>query len=394
MRSPLLSYGFLLTIGTSLTSCAEAGIGADRDAIAVQIKLLADQNASTSTRRAAARFLLDSLTDITTARPSLIRSLDDKDGLVRIYVASILLTHSPSDAKQALKVIFQAINGDVEAERLEGAIALRRLGPHAKGAVAWLSEVLRHKEPSMRACAALALSKVGPDASLAERDLATALSDKDARVRVNAALALGCIGVNKDDSVSSLTKALSDEDSHVRGNAASALGNAGKRAKGSVHKLASLLKEEESWLRCNAAVALGSIGQDAAEAVPSLVICTSDNNQDVRLASVKALGMIGTEARNGVAAIRTMLSQASSLERNEAALALYRIDAGSRQVALLSLSDSVHDKRPNVRTDAISKLGSLGKEAASAVPELRKALKDPDEDVRRAAKEAIQMIAP
>ena len=56
------------------------------------------------------------------------------------------------------------------------------------------------------------------------------------------------------------------------------------------------------------------------------------------------------------------------------------------------LSKSLEDQDPANRALALHALGEMGPNARSAIPKIREALKDPDDEVRRKAAEALEKI--
>jgi HEAT repeat protein len=71
-------------------------------------------------------------------------------------------------------------------------------------------------------------------------------------------------------------------------------------------------------------------------------------------------------------------------------ICVYRIKLGVVETGIASLKQ----KDPVVRRKGADMLGSLGQFAARAVPDLTEALADADEEVRRAAADALNRIDP
>jgi HEAT repeat protein len=61
--------------------------------------------------------------------------------------------------------------------------------------------------------------------------------------------------------------------------------------------------------------------------------------------------------------------------------------------AIPALTDALHSKDASRRREAAGVLGEMGATAAPAIPALRKALKDPNPDVRQAVDEALKAIS-
>jgi HEAT repeat protein len=97
--------------------------------------------------------------------PALRNSLEDTDGLVRVWSVLALFRIVPQEDPE-IKVISDALNSEAPAQvRIEAAIAVVQMGPRGKGAVPALIAAL--DSSSVRRHAAYALGAIGPDASAA-----------------------------------------------------------------------------------------------------------------------------------------------------------------------------------------------------------------------------------
>jgi HEAT repeat protein len=75
--------------------------------------------------------------------------------------------------------------------------------------------------------------------------------------------------------------------------------------------------------------------------------------------------------------------------------AVYLLEMGQTNPLLMStFINSLTNSQPGLRMSACSCLGQIGPRAADAIPALRNALQDPDPEVRRRAKLALQRIEP
>jgi HEAT repeat protein len=90
---------------------------------------------------------------------------------------------------------------------------------------------------------------------------------------------------------------------------------------------------------------------------------------------------------------RKDLQSTDSNVRAKAAGALGHFEGKETTAAIPNLIACLHDGHPGVRREAAWTLGSMGRLAADAVPEMNKLLKDPDVEVRAAAAEALSNIA-
>ncbi|MBI3409221.1 MAG: HEAT repeat domain-containing protein [Planctomycetes bacterium] len=120
-----------------------------------------------------------------------------------------------------------------------------------------------------------------------------------------------------------------------------------------IHELSS----KKARVRGEAAAALGKFGDKAKEAIPALIKLLKDNDPNVRLEATITLAKIGPDS---VPALTRALESQNKLTRMGAALSL----------------------------------GHLGSAAKRAEPELKKLLKDTEEDVRCHAAQALFRIDP
>jgi HEAT repeat protein len=200
------------------------------------------------------------------------------------------------------------------------------------------------------------------------------ISDTDAEARVAAIQVLEMLGENSVPATPTLVKALRDHDLFVRWSAARALGKIeasrrrGKRpraagAKGAVDGLIRLLSDTDLDVQLAAAVGLEPYAGDAASAAGPLAYAAATGDPSFRLAAIHALGEIGEPAYT----------------RGAAAQLAKAVAFGGPEEA-------------PVRAEAARLLGRFGPAAQDFIGALRKALKDPDANVSRAASEALLSI--
>ncbi len=120
----------------------------------------------------------------------------------------------------------------------------------------------------------------------------------------------------------------------------------------------ALTKASGTDVRMFAAVAIGNIGPDAKTAIPALTELFKDKDNVVRCLAAQAVGSIGSEAKAAIPSLMGLL------------------------------------KDEYARGHAAWALGNIGLEAKIATPALTELLKDKDEDVRRAAADALDKINP
>jgi HEAT repeat protein len=263
--------------------------------------------------------------------------------------------------------------------RSAAARNLAWLGSEAKFAILPLRQRLRDVDPQVRCQAAMALGEIG---SAAVEELIQALSLSDINVRREAVWALGKIGPGAGSAAKALAKALSDRDSAVRKGAARALGMLGRQARPAIPFLIRALQDTDLLFCRLAAWALGKIGSPA---VGALVRALSHADKYVQREAAWALSQIGPEARAAIPKLVAILQFSSGdgtfdqIKKNPA-------DQDTEVMFVCPGPDTT------LRFCAAQALGKMGHEARSAIPALRAALADPNDQVAQAAAQALNQL--
>jgi HEAT repeat protein len=187
------------------------------------------------------------------------------------------------------------------------------------------------------------------------------LTDPRARVRVAALEALEKLGDRAAPSLPAVIRATADPNVFVRWAAARTLGVLAPRApeRGVPALTRRLDPSEDLSVQLAAATALQQYGRDARPAIPALIRALPEGgDDDVRLAAYDALDHAVADTPEALAAMARGLS----------------------------------DPNATIRAKAATVLGHIGPAARSTLPQLRKALFDSNDDVRRAASSAIFAI--
>ncbi len=136
-----------------------------------------------------------------------------------------------------------------------------------------------------------------------------------------------------------------------------------------------------------AATALGEFGNKASRAVPHLVRYLSDRR--IGANAMQAIARIGTNNANVINELRRIVRIEDAVHRSMAASTLGKLGVLD---ALPDLQSVLTDKRKYTLILAAQAIAQFTKQAAPAVGDLGKLLEHPDEDVRRAAIEALGSI--
>ncbi len=197
--------------------------------------------------------------------------------------------------------------------------------------------------------------------------LARTLREEEPPLRTSAAAALGCIGPGASSALPALIESLDRAEIDLR--------NADKMK---WEKL--MLIESHTW-------AMSSIGPAAA---PGLAKALGHRNPVVRACAATGLAGIGPKAKAAAPAVIRALADKEEIVRAEAVFAFnwLRLGPGAEQ-AVPALAGILGDSRPGVRRSAVWALRRIG---PAARPVLEKALKDKEESVRQAAREALERI--
>jgi HEAT repeat protein len=217
-----------------------------------------------------------------------IAALDNDDASARSCAADDLGTFGES-AAEAVPFLIQALCDVYEPVRLNAAYALGSIGAPA---VPKLIETLGVEDQIMRRMAAYALAAVGESAVPA---LSEALQHTEDAVRVEATYALAQIGAPAEPAIPALMERTKDESVEVRRYLPEALGGLGPNASSAVPALADMLaSDDDGHARFEAALALAQIGPAASDAIPVLANVLSDENRYVRDNAILALKRIDT----------------------------------------------------------------------------------------------------
>jgi HEAT repeat protein len=157
--------------------------------------------------------------------------------------------------------------------------------------------------------------------------------------------------------------------------------------------IAEALGDRDRFVVWSAARAIGNIGpRQAVFAVPGLarLLCFDDNN--VRLAAAATLEAMGSLAREAMPAVKMAVTTGDAETRVAACYVVLSIGPEFAGPAIPGLIESLTADDPRVRRTAAEVLGKLGSVAEAAVPALRRALEDEDQEVRINASEAILSI--
>lgn len=266
--------------------------------------------------------------------------------------------------KSALGPLVKAMKED-QTVRPRGELILQRMGEKAVPAEI---ELLKENSEDLRISAATNLGLVGPKAEQAVPALIAVVEDKT-------------IDADKGDPPPPGTVGFNPRSRTVRGMAAQALGRIGPGAKAAVPALCEAATDKNWLIRQYSTAALGPICENdesaAKQALPVLQKALNDKERPVWDAAVRSLGRIGAPAKGAVGDLLAVLDRPVPAYQVDAATALGRIEAGTKNKAAFEKLDALYKKS---KDDA-----ALRKAVAEAMTKI-----DPD----AAAKAGVAAEAP
>jgi HEAT repeat protein len=145
---------------------------------------------------------------------------------------------------------------------------------------------------------------------------------------------------------------------------------------------------QEVWHR------LEHIGASASNALPFVLKLCSDDNINVRQDAAWALWNITGQTNTAVPVIESALSRSLSASRRHQMAYHLLMMGDSAPFFVATLVNSLTNNEAGDRVTVCSFLREIGPPASSAIPALRKALQDPEPEVRRRAEVALSRIDP
>jgi HEAT repeat protein len=293
----------------------------------------------------------------------------------------------------AVDELVQAIRHGSPTVQERALLAMQRMGPQARGAVAELREIIRER-PSILAIQVLGEMGSAAEPAVAElcqtlrgrkihHPVAAALPRRKNLLQEAAALALRGLG---SAAVPGIRDLLRDDLPDVRLAGLDALAMLGPEGDGAVADVARLLRDRDPLLRVKAAETLGGVGPPAREAIPSLLANMKDRNVEVQEASFQALLQVGSQ---DVPGLMDAFRKLNDEERWAAPIPLKQFGPAMRD-AVKPLILDLQGPNEGKRLGAALALGEIG--AREATFALQKALRDASPLVRQSAAASLAQI--
>jgi HEAT repeat protein len=323
------------------------------------------------------------------AIPALTAGLEGRRPRLR-YEAARALGLLGADARPAVPALLEALKSDDKQVRRAAADSLGQVG---REVIPRLTKLLGSASPRVREGAARALGQVGPPARSAVEALRRLLKDESSGVRAQSALALWYIDRQSADALRGLQLVLKDVDNPDRWEAVEGLSIIAEEARPPIRGLTEVLlgavKDRDARVRVWAVRGLWRRERVVRTAVPLLREAVTDRDAFVRRTALEVLGEMGGDPR-AVLLLVPALDDRDPAVRFAASEGLLRPGAKGVQELVLHLKN----KSARVRLGIVRVLAALGDQAKAALPALRLAAEeDKDEEVRKAAGEAVKKIA-
>lgn len=367
-------------------------------------------NSDPAVQENAIRMILEFGEDAKKALPTLVKLLNDPDMGVQagavMALRAIGTEKDLKDIKDAVPALTNLLQKGGISARVQAALILAHLGPEAKSAVKTLSEQTLKYDRSweLRKAGALALGRTAYDKNGADpavlRALTNALGKDDcAQVRLQCLLSLGMLDAHKSPTGLSIVKnpidlaARNDKDpavliwAHVL-----QAQMEGANPETHLSYFSKQLKHTDPQIRGHAAQALGVLGALAKPKIPDLIEVLKDDDFAVAHTACASLGHLKEHvADKDLAAIAKLFTAKEMQTRCQAMQTLGLLGAKAHVSDLIAVLEG-KEKDPAEMMYAMEALARIGKDAEKAVPVLTKLKEHKDEEVKRAAEEALAQI--
>ena len=213
------------------------------------------------------------------------------------------------------------------------------------------------------------------------------------------------LGASLRKALASVQQGLNDPDKKVRLAAIDALETMGDDAAPALPSLVQALSDSDKFVRWSAARVIGKLAPiQPSVAVPKLAELTADPDLDVRLAALKSLERYGPAAKNVVDPYLGNAATHGDTEARIPAMKALQAIGADAAAALPAVATNLNADDSRLRQSACETLGLIGPQVAQANPALwkvtgpkietalRRALKDDEAEVRRAASDALLKV--
>ena len=320
--------------------------------------------------------------------PLLLEALADKDNAVVKRA-----THALAQRGAAIvPAMIEAMKDD--RTEFYALLVLHEIGPEAKAAVPSICNLIHEKhEPYQRQEAAMTLGMIGPAAASAVPDLITLLDDPEVGVQHAAVFALGMIGPPAAPAAAAIREHLDREDPFFWVAGAWALAKIFPEneniKKTTARFLAQMLTDPDESVRRMAAQALLDLKPGPQITLPALESALADADPQVVEDTLIAIAGLGKAA---VPLLIKALEQPEA--RSNAAHLTRHLGAVASPAVPALVAAYKDDKDPQVRTDILFALGSIGPQAKEAIDLAIEGCSNENQEIRYASFYVLGSIGP
>ncbi len=332
------------------------------------------------------------------ALPAVLGALQDGDAEVRRLAASAL-GEVPAETRDGRLGLVATLRHQYHYARDQAVRALGKLGAAAADVAPEVGRLVEHPSDPVRHAALRALSRMGPEVALPI--LIPHLTHNDRAVRMWTAQTVAGFGAAAAPAVPTLMAMLDDHESRFL--ALDTLGRLGPASQPVIPRLIAMLDEPDpSWeFRWRLVRVLGQSGAAARPALPKLraelagarLVEATGRYRDALATAIREMAGEGDPALAPYAErLARALSSGDAWTRVEAVRALAPLGSAAGPAVPALRRALLTDAQPKIRALAAEALGAVGPQARVALPDLEKALGDPDPTVPRQATRAIQSL--
>jgi HEAT repeat protein len=175
--------------------------------------------------------------------------------------------------------------------------------------------------------------------------------------------------------------------------AAALIGRLGPAGAPAIPELMRILRSTNGPYTDEVLSALIAMGDKTVDYLPEFINYLHSSNFSECLTGAMLLEGIGPKARPAIPALQAIVNGESPFAQAHAAIALWKIDRQTN-VALRVFTNLCESSDDGTRELGTIYLGEMGQTTQAAWPFLQALLKDPNQEVRRQAEQALQKIDP
>jgi HEAT repeat protein len=310
--------------------------------------------------------------------PALQHALADPNNNIRVQAFYALqnMGQNPRDG------LLKALASKSDAIRINTAALMLQVNVEANQAVPVLVEALKHENDEVRIQAAHALAQSRRETDKLLPFFKDGLKSKAVRARVQALQGLAMLNQQASSAIDDVIGALQDADGSVRQQAVNALQNIPSNSEAILPALTKLYKEDSGQVRLTIVQLAPRFGP---KAMTLLLEAIKDGNPAIRQQAVWAMQNTGGDLSKYHDAIVALMNDKDANVR----ISLINILGRTGEKGVLRLAAMLKDPAEQVRWQAAQALRNLGKGAIKAIPALAEALHDKNTNVRNHAASAL-----